>query len=84
MVVMGAAQQLVTQIGVVAGTQVTVTVQASGRGGVGSLHSFPLAYLVGMVAALAAAGCGLFMRDTPPVGAAGGGGGGLTPWPPVP
>jgi MFS family permease len=62
--VMSAAQQLITQIGVVAGIQVMVTVQASGHGGPGTLHSFHAAYLVGMVAALAAATCGIFMRDT--------------------
>ena len=61
--VMSAAQQLVTQIGVVAGIQVMVTVQASGAGG--QLAAFHAAYLVGLVAALAAAVCGLFMRDTP-------------------
>jgi MFS family permease len=62
--VMSAAQQLITQIGVVAGIQVMVTVQASGHGGPGTLHSFHTAYLVGMVAALAAAVCGMCMRDT--------------------
>ncbi len=63
--VMSAAQQLITQIGVVAGIQVMVTVQASGHGGTGTLRSFHAAYLVGMVAALAAVACGGFMRDTP-------------------
>jgi len=63
--VMSAAQQLVTQIGVVAGIQVMVTVEASGHGGTGSLRSFHLAYLVGLVAAMAAAACGVCMRDTP-------------------
>jgi MFS family permease len=62
--VMSAAQQLITQIGVVAGIQVMVTVLASGHGGPGTLHSFHLAYLVGMAAALAAALCGMGMRDT--------------------
>ncbi len=63
--VMSAAQQLVTQIGVVAGIQVMVTVEASGHGGTGSLRSFHLADLVGLVAAMAAAACGVCMRDTP-------------------
>lgn len=63
--VMSAAQQLITQIGVVAGIQVMVTVQASAHGGVGTLHSFHRAYLVGVVAAVAAAGCGMFMKNTP-------------------
>jgi len=63
--VMSAAQQLVTQIGVVAGIQVMVTVVSSGHGGASTLRSFHAAFLVGLVAALAAAACGLFMRNTP-------------------
>jgi MFS family permease len=63
--VMSAAQQLVTQIGVVAGIQVMVTVQASGAGTRGALGAFHDAYLVGLVAALVAAVCGACMRDTP-------------------
>jgi MFS family permease len=63
--VMSAAQQLVTQIGIVAGIQVMVTVQASGGGGVGTLASFHRAYAVGAVVAALAAVCGCFMRNTP-------------------
>ncbi len=63
--VMSAAQQLITQIGVVAGIQVMVTVQASGHGGVGSLASFHRAYAVGAVVAALAGVSGWFMRDTP-------------------
>jgi MFS family permease len=63
--VMSAAQQLITQIGIVAGIQVMVTVQASGNGGVGSLASFHRAYAVGAVVAVIAGVCGFFMRDTP-------------------
>ena len=63
--VMSAAQQLITQIGIVAGIQVMVTVQASGHGGVGSLASFHRAYAVGAVGAVLAGVCGLFMRNTP-------------------
>ncbi len=63
--VMSAAQQLVTQIGIVAGIQVMVTVQASGHGGVGSLASFHRAYAVGAVGAVLAGIFGFFMRDTP-------------------
>jgi MFS family permease len=63
--VMSAAQQLITQIGIVTGIQVMVTVQASGGGGVGSLASFHRAYAVGAVVALLAGVCGFFMRDTP-------------------
>jgi MFS family permease len=63
--VMSAAQQLITQIGVVAGIQVMVTVQASAHGGVGSLDSFHRAYAVGAVVAALAGVSGYFMRDTP-------------------
>jgi MFS family permease len=63
--VMSAAQQLIGQIGVVAGIQVMVTVQASAHGGVGSLASFHRAYAVGLVAAVLAAVCGLFIQNTP-------------------
>jgi hypothetical protein len=62
---MSAAQQLITQIGIVAGIQVMVSVQASGNGGVGSLSSFHRAYAVGAVVAVFAGVCGFFMRDTP-------------------
>ncbi len=63
--VMSAAQQLITQIGIVAGIQVMVTVQASGHGSVGSLASFHRAYAVGAVGAVLAGVCALFMRNTP-------------------
>jgi predicted MFS family arabinose efflux permease len=63
--VMSAAQQLITQIGIVTGIQVMVTVQASDGGGVGTLASFHRAYAVGAVVAALAAVCGCFMRDTP-------------------
>jgi MFS family permease len=68
--VMSAAQQMVTQIGVVAGIQVMVTVQASAHGGVGSLASFHRAYLVGVVVTLAATACAVLMRNTPRPGRA--------------
>ncbi len=63
--VMSAAQQLITQIGIVAGIQVMVTVQASGHGGVGSLASFHRAFAVGAVVAALGLVCGALMRDTP-------------------
>jgi MFS family permease len=69
--VMSAAQQLITQIGIVAGIQVMVTVQASAHGGVGSLASFHRAYAVGAVAAVLAGVCGFFMRNTARGGTAG-------------
>jgi hypothetical protein len=67
--VMSAAQQLITQIGVVVGIQVMVSVQASGHGGVGSLASFHRAYAVGAVVAVLAGVPGLFMRNTVRTGA---------------
>lgn len=63
--VMSAAQLLITQIGVVCGIQVMVTVQASSHGGAGTLASFHSAYLVGAVVAGAALVCGCFVKDTP-------------------
>lgn len=62
--VMSAAQQLVTQIGVVAGIQVMETVQASSHSTAGALGSFHRAFLVGAVVAVLAAICAVFMRDT--------------------
>lgn len=63
--VMSAAQQLITQIGIVAGIQVMVTVQDSGPGGVGSLASFHRAFAVGAAGAIVAGICALFVQDTP-------------------
>jgi len=63
--VMSAAQLLVTQIGIVAGIQVMVTVEASANGGAGNLASFHAAYLVGGLVAFAALICGFFVKDTP-------------------
>ena len=63
--VMSAAQLLITQIGIVAGIQVMVTVQAAGHGGADSLASFHRAYLVGALVALAAVVFGFFVKDTP-------------------
>jgi MFS family permease len=70
--VMSAAQQLITQIGIVAGIQVMVTVEAAGHGGVGSLASFHRAYAVGAIGAVLAAACAVFMRNTPGHGQASG------------
>jgi len=63
--VMSAAQQLIGQIGIVAGIQVMVTVQAAGHGGTDSLTSFHRAYAVGAIGAVLAGVCGLFIRNTP-------------------
>jgi len=62
--VMSAAQLLITQIGIVAGIQTMVTVQASSHGGAGDLASFHTAYLVGALVAFAAAVCGFFVKNT--------------------
>ena len=63
--VMSAAQLLISQIGIVAGIQVMVTVQASVHGGAGGLASFHRAYAVGAIVAAAAIVFGFFVRDTP-------------------
>jgi MFS family permease len=63
--VMSAAQLLITQIGIVAGIQTMVTVQASSHGGTGDLASFHTAYLVGALVALGAVVCGFFVKNTP-------------------
>ncbi len=63
--VMSAAQQLIAQIGIVAGIQVMVTVQASAGGGAGSLSDFHRAFAVGAVVAALSGICGLCIRNTP-------------------
>jgi MFS family permease len=63
--VMSAAQQLIAQIGIVAGIQVMVTVQASAGGGAGSLSDFHRAFAVGAVVAALSGVCGLCIRNTP-------------------
>ena len=63
--VMSAAQQLIAQMGIVAGIQVMVTVQASPGGGVGSLADFHRAFAVGAVVAVVSGVCGLCIRNTP-------------------
>jgi MFS family permease len=63
--VMSAAQQLITQIGIVAGIQLMVTIEASGHGGPGSLASFHRAYAVGAIGAAIACVCGAFIHNTP-------------------
>ena len=59
--VASAAQQLVAQIGVVAGIQVMQTVQAAREPTAGLVGSFHDAYLVGAVACVFAAACGAGM-----------------------
>jgi MFS family permease len=63
--VMSAAQQLIAQIGIVAGIQVMVTVQASAGGGAGSLSDFHRAFAVGAVVAALSGVFGFCIRNTP-------------------
>ncbi|MBV8463793.1 MAG: MFS transporter [Acidimicrobiales bacterium] len=63
--VMSAAQQLIAQIGIVAGIQVMVTVQASPGGGAGDLADFHRAFAVGAAVAALSGVFGLFIRNTP-------------------
>lgn len=58
-----AAQQLMTQVGVVAGIQVMSTVQLSGESSAGLVGSFRHAYLVGAAVCVAAVVCGAFVRS---------------------
>jgi MFS family permease len=64
--VVGASQQMVGQLGVVAGIQILQTVQQSRQSAVGEAASYGDAYLVG--AAVAAVGfvCALFLRRSVP------------------
>jgi predicted MFS family arabinose efflux permease len=63
--VMSAAQQLIAQVGIVAGIQVLVTVQASPGGGVGNPADFHRAFAVGAAVAVLAGLCGACIRNTP-------------------
>lgn len=62
--VAGAAQQMVSQVGVVAGMQILLTVQAARAEVVGIDESFRAAYLVGAVAAALGVVCAAFVRST--------------------
>jgi EmrB/QacA subfamily drug resistance transporter len=59
--VASASQQLMAQVGVVAGIQVMQTIQASRQSAAGLMGSFHDAYLVGIVMCVAAAACGFGM-----------------------
>jgi MFS family permease len=59
--VASASQQLMAQVGVVAGIQVMQTIQTSRQGAVGLVGSFHDAYVVGVLACVLAAACGLGM-----------------------
>ena len=58
-----AAQQLVTQVGVVAGIQLMSTIQASREGADGLVGSFRAAYLVGAGVCGLGVLCALFLRS---------------------
>ena len=60
--VVGASQQMVGQLGVVAGIQILQTVQASREKVVGEAASYGDAYLVGAAVAVVAFVCALFLR----------------------
>jgi EmrB/QacA subfamily drug resistance transporter len=77
--VVGAAQQMMTEVGLTAGIQIMQTVQVSREPVVGALGSYGQAYLVGAGVALLGAICAAFVRSsrnttaTPFVSAVGGG-----------
>jgi EmrB/QacA subfamily drug resistance transporter len=70
--VVGAAQQMVAQLGAVAGIQILQTVQASREATVGATDAFGQAYLVGAGVAALGTLCALMVRSgyTPPRSAA--------------
>jgi EmrB/QacA subfamily drug resistance transporter len=58
-----AAQQLVTQVGVVAGIQLMSTIQAAREGPDGLVGSFRAAYLLGAAGCFAGVDCATFLRS---------------------
>lgn len=63
--VVGAAQQMMTEVGLLAGIQIMQTVQVSRSEVVSEVASYGDAYLVGAVACMVALACALFVRSTP-------------------
>ncbi|HEY5154965.1 MAG TPA: MFS transporter, partial [Acidimicrobiales bacterium] len=63
--VVSAAQQMVSQVGVVAGIQILLTVQAAREPVVGAAASYHAAYLVGAGAAAIGVVLAAFVRNTP-------------------
>jgi MFS family permease len=59
----GAAQQLLTQVGIVAGIQLAETVQAARQGAVGVAASYHESYLLAGAACVLGLICGLFVRS---------------------
>jgi EmrB/QacA subfamily drug resistance transporter len=62
--VVGAAQQMMTEVGLTAGIQIMQTVQVSREPAVGALTSYHEAYLVGAGVALLGAVCACFVRSS--------------------
>jgi MFS family permease len=58
-----AAQQLMTQVGVVAGIQILLTVETARRSAAGLVGSFRGAYLVGAAVGVLGVVCGAFVRS---------------------
>lgn len=63
--VIGAAQQMVSQLGAVAGIQILQTVQASREAAVGEVDAFGQAFLTGACVASVGTLCALAVRSTP-------------------
>jgi MFS family permease len=63
--VVGAAQQMIAQLGAVAGIQILQTVQASREAVVGEVDAFGQAFLTGAGVALVGALCATAVRNTP-------------------
>lgn len=69
--VVGAAQQMMTEVGLLAGIQIMQTVQVSRAEVVSEVASYHDAYLVGAGACVLALICASFLRSTPRGGASG-------------
>ena len=69
--VVGAAQQMMTEVGLLAGIQIMQTVQVTRADVVGELDAYGDAYLVGAGACVLAFVCAWFLRSTPRGGDAG-------------
>jgi len=63
--VIGAAQQMVSQLGAVAGIQILQTVQTSREATVGEVDAFGNAFLTAAGVALVGTMCALAVRSTP-------------------
>jgi EmrB/QacA subfamily drug resistance transporter len=63
--VAGAFQQMMTQLGVVIGIQVMVTVSVVRQSSVGAVAAYGEAYLLGAAVAALGLACALFVRSTP-------------------